>query len=54
VRRYRVPRSAIVFYDKPGMTDMHLPSAFRHLIGIPEEIFPKQWKNLPVPVPVEA
>jgi hypothetical protein len=53
VRRYRVPRSAIVFYEKPGYTDMHLPSAFRHVIGIPEEIFPKQWKNLPVPVPAE-
>jgi hypothetical protein len=54
VRRYRVPRSAIVFYDKPGTSDMHLPSAFRHMIGIPGEIFPKQWENLPVPVPVEA
>jgi hypothetical protein len=29
VRRERVPRLAIVFYDKPGYTDMHLPSAFR-------------------------
>jgi hypothetical protein len=45
VRRERVPRHAVVFYDKPGYTDMHLPGAFRHLIGIPDEIFPKQWKN---------
>jgi hypothetical protein len=45
VRRERVPRHAIVFYDKPGYTDMHLPGAFRQLIGIPDEIFPEQWKN---------
>ena len=45
VRRYRVPRSAIVFYDKPGYSDMYLPSAFRQLIGIPDEMFPEQWKN---------
>jgi hypothetical protein len=45
VRRQRVPRTAIVFYEKPGMSDMHLPTAFRQLIGIPDEIFPEQWKN---------
>jgi hypothetical protein len=45
VRRERVPRSAIAFYDKPGYSDMHLPSAFHQLIGIPDEIFPEQWKN---------
>jgi hypothetical protein len=45
VRRQNVPRSALSFFDKPGRTDMHLPYAFRHVIGIPDEIFPEQWKN---------
>jgi hypothetical protein len=45
LRRENVPRSALSFFDKPGRTDMHLPNAFRHMIGIPDEIFPKQWKN---------
>jgi hypothetical protein len=45
VRRENVPRSALSFFDKPGRTDMHLPNAFRHVIGIPDDIFPEQWKN---------
>jgi hypothetical protein len=44
VRRERVPRHAIIFFDKPGYTDMHLPGAFRQPILIPDEIFPAQWK----------
>jgi len=44
--RKDVPRSAINFFDVPGTTDIHLPNAFRHPIGIPDEIFPDQWKNL--------
>jgi hypothetical protein len=47
VRRERVPRQAIAFFDKPGHSDMHLPSAFRQTITIPDEIFPEQWKNSP-------
>jgi hypothetical protein len=45
VDRENVPRSALSFFDKPSSTDMHLPNAFRHAIGIPDDIFPKQWKN---------
>jgi hypothetical protein len=45
IRREKVPRAAIAFFDKAGQTDMHLPNAFRHIIGIPESIFPRQWKN---------
>ena len=41
----RVPRRALRFFDKPGTTDLHLPSAFRHWIGVPNEIFPDQWRN---------
>lgn len=46
VTKADVPRASIAFVDKPGTTDMHLPNAFRHPIGIPDEIFPEQWKNL--------
>jgi hypothetical protein len=45
VHRENVPRSAVAFFDKPGWTDIHLPNAFRHVIGIPDDIFPDQWKN---------
>lgn len=45
VRRENVPRSAIAFFDKPGRTDIHLPNAFRHVIGFPDDMFPEQWKN---------
>jgi hypothetical protein len=45
VHRGKVPRNAIGFFDKPGRTDMHLPNAFRHVIGIPNDIFPENWKN---------
>ena len=41
-----VPRGAIRFTDKMYTTDQHLPNAFRHEIGIPDSIFPKQWKDL--------
>jgi hypothetical protein len=45
VRREKVPRGAIAFFDKPGWTDIHLPNAFRRVIGIPDDIMPEQWKN---------
>jgi len=41
-----VPRHAIRFTDKIYSSDQHLPNAFRHAIGIPDEIFPEQWKNV--------
>jgi hypothetical protein len=46
VEKTDVPRSAINFFDKPGHTDMHLPNAFRHAIGIPDEMIPDIWRNL--------
>jgi hypothetical protein len=45
IRREKVPRAAIAFFDKQGQTDMHLPNAFRHIIGIPDSIMPDQWRN---------
>jgi hypothetical protein len=46
-----VPRNAIEFIDKIYTTDQHLPSAFRHHIGMIGEdeddvIFPHQWMDL--------
>jgi hypothetical protein len=40
-----VPRSALRFVDRPYATDLHLAAAFRHPIGIPDEIFPSMWKS---------
>jgi len=41
-----VPRYAIRFSDKIYTTDQHLENAFRHEIGIPDDIFPEKWKDL--------
>lgn len=38
-----LPREAIVFSDKIYTTDQHLPTAFRHEIGL--DVFPKEWIN---------
>jgi hypothetical protein len=43
--RENIPRNAIAFFDKHGYTDIHLPNAFRQFIGIPDDIFPTNWKN---------
>lgn len=40
-----VPRDAIRFFDIPRTTDIHLRGAFRHSIGLPDELMPKPWKN---------
>jgi len=44
--RADVPRVSLAYFDVPGTTDINLPNAFRHTIGIPDEIWPDQWKNL--------
>jgi hypothetical protein len=41
----KVPRRAIRFVDKPYAGDEHLPGVFRHPIGFPDELVPKQWKS---------
>jgi hypothetical protein len=41
-----VPRNAIVFSDRPYTTDPHLDNAFRHPIGLPDNLFPEAWKDL--------
>lgn len=42
---YDVPHTAIRFVDKPFHSDQHIPTAFRHPIGFPEELTPAFWKN---------
>lgn len=41
-----VPRSALRFFDVPYTTDFHQPTSFRHFIGIPDDMFPSQWRDL--------
>ena len=42
-----VPRKAMKFFDLPYTTDIHLKGAFRHPIGIPDEMVPDSWKDRP-------
>lgn len=42
-----VPRKAIQFFDLPYTTDLHLQKAFRHWIGLPEELLQDAWRNVP-------
>ena len=51
--RNEVPRiltnysqESIHYFVNPSATDQTLPNAFRHAIGFPENLFPKQWENL--------
>lgn len=40
------PRTSIHYFVKPFKSDQHLPGVFRHPMGIPDGMFPEQWKNL--------
>jgi SET domain len=40
-----IPHWAISFVDKPYMSDMHLPNAFRHPMVLPSDMIPSQWLN---------
>ena len=44
--RTQVPRSAVRFFDLPYTTNLHQPTSFRHEIGIPDDMFPDQWRNM--------
>ena len=46
VRMRKVPREAIVFVDRPHTSDMHLPNAFRHYMGIPDHLLPDKWRTI--------
>lgn len=41
-----VPHVAVTLVDKPYTSDKHMIDAFRHYIGIPDEIFPQTWRDL--------
>lgn len=43
-----MPRNGIRLVDEFYTSDLFLKGAFRHPIGIPDEIFPKIWMNKPV------
>jgi hypothetical protein len=40
------PENSIRFVNRPYMGDIFLAQGFRHSLGIPNEMFPEQWKNL--------
>ena len=41
-----LPQENIQFFDKPYTSDLHFDGAFRHNIGIPDDIFPQSWRDL--------
>eukprot|EP00804_Cyclotella_cryptica_P004781 CCRYP_004881-RA/>CCRYP_004881-RA protein AED:0.03 eAED:0.03 QI:0/-1/0/1/-1/1/1/0/656 len=43
-----IPRRAIIFVDRAGMSDQHHSRAFRHEIGFPDgdAMWPRAWKNV--------
>lgn len=43
---YNYPRESIHYFKLPFTSDQHLPGVFRQPIGIRDEIFPAQWRNL--------
>ena len=40
-----VPQYGIQFVNKPYSSDVFLPNAFRHEMGIPDDMMPDAWKN---------
>jgi SET domain len=46
-----VPRRAIRWIEKPYMDDEHLQNAFRHPIGLPDDLVPDVWRNDGTAVP---
>jgi hypothetical protein len=41
-----VPRRAIRWIEKPYLDDEHLPNAFRHPIGLPDNLVPVAWRTV--------
>jgi hypothetical protein len=40
-----VPHAACTFVNSPYTSDMHMPGAFRHAIGIIDSHFPQMWRD---------
>jgi hypothetical protein len=45
----KVPKNAILILDRPYQTPQLLRGAFRHEIGLPDDVFPDAWKDLASP-----
>ena len=43
---YNYPRSSIHYFAKPYQSDVFMSNAFRHPIGIPDDMMPQQWLDL--------
>lgn len=43
----KVPRRAIRWIEKPYLDDEHLANAFRHTVGLPDDLIPEAWKAPP-------
>lgn len=41
-----IPWKAIRFFNKPYTSDVFLKNAFRHEMGLPDDVWPKAWMNL--------
>mmetsp|Transcript_5727 Transcript_5727/g.8727 ORF Transcript_5727/g.8727 Transcript_5727/m.8727 type:complete len:653 (-) Transcript_5727:597-2555(-) len=41
-----IPHNAVWYIDAPYRSDQHNSDAFRHTIGIPEDIWPEAWLNI--------
>jgi hypothetical protein len=42
-----MPSEAITLIDLPYTSDEHIEGAFRHEIGVPDELFPPNWLDIP-------
>ena len=41
-----IPWKAIRFFNKAYTSDIFLKNAFRHEMGLPDDVWPKAWMNL--------
>lgn len=41
-----IPLEGLQFFNKMYTSDMHLRNAFRHEIGLPDDLFPRSWIDL--------
>jgi len=48
VQRKNVDRTSIQFFNRPYTSDLFQPDVFRKEIGIPDALFPRQWRNLEI------
>ena len=39
------PMESIKFFHGPYKSDQHLPNAFRHHVGLPDDLIPDHWKE---------